>query len=179
MMGSVFAMQGIGQFFAGIIALIVTVGFKESLQTAASVDKCNGVCQLAVDKMWRVIIGFGAVPGCIALYYRLTIPETPRYTFDVARDIVKGGSDTKAYLDGVHNGIPDEIERIKGIQQDTPQMEIPKASWRDFMSYYSHWRNAKVLIGTAGSWFVLDVAFYGLGLNNTVVLTAIGWTGGS
>ncbi|KAG9615684.1 putative inorganic phosphate transporter PHO84, partial [Aureobasidium melanogenum] len=88
MMGSVFAMQGIGQFAAGIIALIVTAGFKESLLTAKNPAACDGVCQLAVDKMWRVIIGFGAVPGCIALYYRLTIPETPRYTFDVARDIV-------------------------------------------------------------------------------------------
>ena len=96
-MGSVFAMQGIGQFTAAIIALIVASGFKESLQTAKSVDLCDGVCQLAVDKMWRIIIGFGAVPGCIALYFRLTIPETPRYTFDVARDSEKAVEDVKAY----------------------------------------------------------------------------------
>jgi PHS family inorganic phosphate transporter-like MFS transporter len=58
-------------------------------------------------------------------------------------------------------------------------MEVPKASWRDFMKYYGKWKNAKILIGTAGSWFFLDVAFYGLGLNNAVVLQAIGYTGGS
>ena len=91
-------MQGIGQFVAGIIALIVVSGFKESLLTAKTQAACGGVCGLAVDKMWRVIIGFGAVPGCIALYYRLTIPETPRYTFDVARDVEKAGEDTKAYI---------------------------------------------------------------------------------
>lgn len=85
-MNAVFAMQGIGQFAAAIVALIVTAGFKESLETATKASTCTGVCQLAVDKMWRVIIGFGAVPACIALYYRLTIPETPRYTFDVARE---------------------------------------------------------------------------------------------
>jgi len=85
-MGAVFAMQGIGQFTAAIIALIVSSGFSKSLQSATSVATCSGVCGLAVDKMWRIIIGFGAVPGCIALYFRLTIPETPRYTFDVARD---------------------------------------------------------------------------------------------
>lgn len=82
-MGAVFAMQGIGQFCAAIIALIVCAGFKNSLQTASKVSTCGGVCGLAVDKMWRVIIGFGAVPGCIALYFRLTIPEvsssTPSY----------------------------------------------------------------------------------------------------
>ena len=63
MMGAVFAMQGIGQFTASMIALIVTSGFKESLLSAPSASRCDGVCRLAVDKMWRVIIGFGAVPG--------------------------------------------------------------------------------------------------------------------
>jgi PHS family inorganic phosphate transporter-like MFS transporter len=178
MMGSVFAMQGIGQFAAGIVALIVTAGFKESLLTSKDYAHCSGVCGLAVDKMWRVIIGFGAVPGVVALYFRLTIPETPRYTFDVARDIVKGGSDAKAYLSGVAEGVPDEVERVKGIQVDSMQMEVPQASWNDFFTHYGKWRNAKVLLGTAGSWFFLDVAFYGLGLNNAVILSAIGYSGG-
>ncbi|KAK1069662.1 acid phosphatase pho5, partial [Friedmanniomyces endolithicus] len=128
MMGSVFAMQGMGQFAAGIIALIVTVGFKESLLTAktSSYADCTGVCGLAVDKMWRTIIGMGAVPGCIALYYRLTIPETPRYTFDVSRDVVKGGSDIKAYLTSKPEGIPDEVARVQGMRDSAPQLEIPK-----------------------------------------------------
>ncbi|EGP83347.1 uncharacterized protein MYCGRDRAFT_101590 [Zymoseptoria tritici IPO323] len=148
MMGAVFAMQGLGQFGAGIVALIVTEGFRGSLSSAVGktpVAVCDGVCLLAVDKMWRIIIGFGAVPGCIALYFRLTIPETPRYTFDVSRDVVKGGSDIKAYLAGTPEGIPDE------------------------------WKYAKTLIGTAGSWFLLDVAFYGIGLNNSTILQAIGY----
>lgn len=63
MMGAVFAMQGIGQLAASMIALIVTSGFKESLLTAKSASACDGVCKVAVDKMWRIIIGFGAVPG--------------------------------------------------------------------------------------------------------------------
>lgn len=177
-MGSVFAMQGIGQFGAGIVTLIVTVGFKESLLTAATPANCNGVCGVAVDKMWRTVIGFGAVPGCIALYYRLTIPETPRYTFDVARDITKGGADTKAYLAGVPQGVPDEIERVRVMQSDAPRLEIPKASTRDFFHHYSKWKNAKILIGTAGSWFLLDVAFYGVSLNNSIILKQIGYSGG-
>ena len=76
MMGSVFAMQGVGQFAAACVTLIATQGFKASLEGAKSVDKCHGPCNLAVDKMWRIVIGFGAIPGCLALYYRLTIPET-------------------------------------------------------------------------------------------------------
>jgi MFS transporter, PHS family, inorganic phosphate transporter len=179
MMGSVFAMQGLGQFAAGIISLIVTAGFKESLLTAKSVAHCDGVCGLAVDKMWRTIIGFGAVPGCIALYYRLTIPETPRYTFDVSRDVVKAGSDIKAYLSSAPEGVPDELARVQTLKESAAALEVPKASWGDFVRHYSQWKYGKILLGTAGSWFMLDVAFYGVGLNNTTILSAIGYSNGS
>ena len=123
--------------------------------------------------------GFGAVPGCIALYYRLTIPETPRYTFDVARDVEKAGADAKAYMHGKAEGKPDEIRRVTAMSEAAPILEIPKASFRDFWAHYSQWRFGKVLLGTAGSWFFLDVAYYGLGLNNSIILSAIGWSGGS
>ena len=131
MMGSVFAMQGIGQFTAAMVALCVTTGFKESLLTAKNVAACDGVCLLAVDKMWRVIIGFGAVPGCIALYFRLTIPETPRYTFDVARDTEKVVEDVKAYKSGAHEGHPDEVSRAGVLQDSRERLAAPKASWAD------------------------------------------------
>jgi PHS family inorganic phosphate transporter-like MFS transporter len=179
MMAAVFAMQGFGQFTAGLIALIVTAGFKESLKTASDYSTCSGVCQLAADKMWRVVIGFGAVPGCIALYYRLTIPETPRYTFDVGRDVEKAGADINAYIAGKAEGTVDEITRVRALQEAQQEMEIPKASWKDFFHHYSKWQYAKVLIGTAGSWFLLDVAFYGLGLNIPLILSEIGYAGGN
>ncbi|KIX95064.1 uncharacterized protein Z520_09374 [Fonsecaea multimorphosa CBS 102226] len=179
MMGAVFAMQGIGQFSAAIIALIVVSGFHQSLKTAKTVALCDGVCQLAVDKMWRVIIGFGAVPGCIALYFRLTIPETPRYTFDVARDSEKAVADVKAYQSGQHEGKPDEVSRAAVLQDSRQRLETPKASWSDFWRHYSQWKHGKVLLGTAGSWFFLDVAFYGLGLNNSIILQAIGYAKGN
>jgi PHS family inorganic phosphate transporter-like MFS transporter len=178
MMGSVFAMQGIGQLVAALLALIVTVGFKDDLITSPAVGKCDADCLVAVDRIWRIIVGFGAVPGCFALYFRLTIPETPRYTFDIARDVEQATVDAKAYLSGQHGGQVDELRRAQAIQHAAESV-IPKASWADFLAYYSKWKNAKVLIGTAGSWFFLDIAFYGLGLNNSVILSAIGYTGGS
>ncbi|KAK5551559.1 acid phosphatase pho5 [Exophiala xenobiotica] len=179
MMGSVFAMQGIGQFCAAIIALIVCTGFKESLMTAKTVADCDGVCQLAVDKMWRIIIGFGAVPGCVALYFRLTIPETPRYTFDVARDSEQAVADVQAYKSGKAGGHPDEVSRAAVLQDSRARLAPPKASWSDFWAHYSQWRYGKILLGTAGSWFFLDVAYYGLGLNNSIILTAIGYAKGN
>lgn len=178
MMGSVFAMQGIGQFAAAIVALIAATGYEGSLKTATKVSNCSGVCGVAVDKMWRIIIGFGAVPGCIALYFRLTIPETPRYTFDVARDAEKAVEDVKAYHTGRAEGKPDELSRAAVLQDSRVRLETPKASWADFWRHYSQWRHGKVLFGTAFSWFTLDVAFYGIGLNNTIILTTIGYATG-
>jgi MFS transporter, PHS family, inorganic phosphate transporter len=114
------------------------------------------------------------VPACIALYYRLTIPETPRYTFDVARDVEKANDDVEAYMKGKREGSPDEVARAQALKE-AENLAVPKASFRDFISFYGQWKNGKVLLGTAGSWFALDVAFYGLGLNTTTVLTAIGY----
>jgi PHS family inorganic phosphate transporter-like MFS transporter len=178
MMGTVFSMQGIGQFTAALVAICCAVGFKSSLETAATVSVCTGDCAAATDKMWRIIIGFGAVPGCIALYYRLTIPETPRYTFDVARDIEKAAEDAEAYMKGKAAGHPDEIRRVQVNADARQNLEAPKASWSDFIQHYGQWRHGKILLGTAGSWFFLDVAYYGLGLNNSIILGAIGYTGG-
>jgi len=143
------------------------------LLSAKTYATCEGICALAVDKMWRTLIGFGAVPACIVLYYRLTIPETPRYTFDVARDIEKTGQDVQAYM----TGYPDEIQRVQALQAQQV-IATPKASWRDFFTYYSKWKNGKILLGTAGSWFMLDVVFYGMSWNIPVILQAIGYSGG-
>lgn len=107
--------------------------------------------------MWRILIGFGAVPACVALYYRLTIPETPRYTFDVARDVEKAADDVTAYMAGKSEGNPDSIARVQGRISAEEHMTVPKASFKDFIRHYGKWRNGKVLLGAAGSWFLLDV----------------------
>ncbi|EFY99095.1 hypothetical protein MHUMG1_04972 [Metarhizium humberi] len=175
MMAAVFAMQGLGQLCAAFVMLFVTLGFKGSLEGAKDKQHCTGDCQVAVDKMWRTLIGFGAVPACIALYFRLTIPETPRYTFDVARDVEKAGDDVKAYMTGKHEGEPDEVTRATMAQQAKDNLEVPKASWGDFSRHYAKPKNFLLLLGTAGSWFCLDVAFYGLSLNNAQILQTIGF----
>lgn len=63
-------------------------------------------------------------------------------------------------MSGKREGNPDEIRRIEAIRQ-SDALTTPKASWRDFLHHYGQWKNGKILLGAAGSWFVLDVAFYG------------------
>jgi len=105
----------------------------------------------AVDRVWRIVVGFGCIPALISLYYRLTIPETPRYTIDIERDIVQGQIDVEGFLandkpQGKDNTIPHEHQTI-----------TPKASRRDFIRHFGQWKYGKVLLGTAGSWFMLDI----------------------
>lgn len=147
MMGAVFAMQGLGQLTAAFVMLFITLGFKKSLEPSTKLANCNGDCAVAVDKMWRILIGFGAVPGCIALYYRLTIPETPRYTFDIARDVEQADDDVKAYINGKRQGNPDEVSRVAGKKAAAEQMAVQQASWRDFIRHYSIPKNGMLLAG--------------------------------
>ncbi|KAI1503946.1 H+ symporter [Biscogniauxia marginata] len=178
MMAAVFSMQGIGQLSAAVVALIVTASFKDAFGNAPNVEQCDLVCQTAADRCWRIIIGVGAVPACFALYYRITIPETPRYTFEVAKDVEKAAADIKAYMASQSEGEVDEIKQARMKKVASPALNIPSASWADLYSYFTQWKNAKVLIGTTMSWFFLDLAFYGLGLNNQIVLQAIGYADG-
>src|ERR1041384_2269141 len=79
MMAAVFAMQGFGILAAAIVSLAVLTAFKSSILEDI----------LAIDYCWRLVLGLGVIPGLFALYFRLTIPETPRYTMDVDHDINK------------------------------------------------------------------------------------------
>jgi len=158
MMAAVFANQGFGQFTAALVAFICTVGFKNSLKTAT----CGPACQNALDKSWRIIYGFGAVPACAALYFRLTIPETIRYTLDVHRNEKVAAADAIKYVSGKHGsaklgdvGYTPDAQIIVEATANGP----PKASFRDFVNHFGKWKNGKVLLGTAGSWFLMDIAF--------------------
>ncbi|QEL61574.1 hypothetical protein CJJ09_003721 [Candidozyma auris] len=114
-MAAVFSNQGLGQILAGIVALILVAGYKSDLQPYEQ-HGCVDECVKACDQMWRVLIGFGCVPGCIALYYRLTIAESPRYSLDV-EDIAH--LDKQADIEAVLDAAAQDI---------TP----PKASFKDF-----------------------------------------------
>src|SRR6202044_2460302 len=50
-----------------------------------------------VDKIWRYIVGVGAIPALVAIGFRLTIPESPRYTLDVDHDGARALRDTQKY----------------------------------------------------------------------------------
>ncbi|KAF9496827.1 phosphate transporter [Pleurotus eryngii] len=161
MMNAVFASQGWGNFCAALVGIIVVSAYKN---TTINDDPAT---LGSIDPQWRLLIGLGCVPGVIALYFRLTIPETPRFTMDIERNIERATADVKQVLD-TNLPVPDDDAAVRRAQ-------VPKASWADFRRYFSEWRNLKILIGTSYSWFALDIAFYGLGLNSGIILQTIGF----
>ena len=166
MMAAVFSAQGWGncehnrsvQSFSSLITFLVTCAIVAVIVVAAYKDSIHSqpLDDLkSVDQAWRLIIGIGCVPAVIALYFRLTIPETPRYTMDVERNIKQASQDVDAYITtGQYIADPVQIN---------DRAEVPKASWSDFIRHFGQWQNGKVLLGTSWSWFALDIAFYGLG----------------
>jgi PHS family inorganic phosphate transporter-like MFS transporter len=157
----------LGQVTAGLVGLCVTAAFRSAIEYD----------QQYLDYVWRIVIGMGAIPGVCALYYRLTIPETPRYTIDIENKYEQGILDAKAFVEkGARAGDYNENTVHQVVDaSDAP----PKASWADFIKFFGQWKNGRVLFGTAYSWFALDVAWYGLGLNNSIILQTIGFSGGS
>ncbi|KAI9594555.1 major facilitator superfamily domain-containing protein, partial [Syncephalis fuscata] len=107
-------------------------------------------------------------------YFRLTIPKRHAYTMDIDNDITKATKD----IGNVLNKNADDHDRDIAAAAQVAQQhvkETPKASWSDFCRHFSQWSNLKVLLGTSMSWFALDVAFYGTGLNNAIILNAMGF----
>lgn len=165
--------QGFGNLGAALVSFIGVVGFKHSLIGTAAPDQCGAACQLAADKIWRTIVAFGALPAICALYFRLTIPETPRYTRDVSLDAVRARADALAYLKGRRAG---DVETEQSVRAEIRRRSIgAKAPMADFWHHFNQWKYGKILLGTAGSWFFIDIAFWGLGLNNSAILKAIGY----
>ncbi|KAL0574109.1 hypothetical protein V5O48_007842 [Marasmius crinis-equi] len=162
MMNAVFAFQGWGNFAAALVALIIVSAYRTSILN----DPTSGPNKWeSIDDCWRILIGLGCVPGVIALYFRLTIPETPRFTMDIERNIQQASKDIEGILTTGKSSVdPDAVVQ---------RADAPRASWKDFSAHFSKWGNLKVLIGCAYSWFALDIAFYGLGLNSSIILQTI------
>ncbi|EPT01392.1 hypothetical protein FOMPIDRAFT_1120432 [Fomitopsis schrenkii] len=160
-MTAVFANQGWGQLAATAASCIVVRAYKTRLVSG------GGLLLEDLDRIWRIIIGLGCVPAVVALYFRLTIPETPRFTLDIRRNVAQAARDIDAYL--THDGYTVDPEAV------SRRLDAQRATRQDFRAYFSRWENLKVLIGTSYSWFALDFAFYGLGLNSSIILQAIGF----
>ncbi|KAI8967285.1 major facilitator superfamily domain-containing protein [Mycotypha africana] len=155
MMALIFSMQGIGMLAAAIVTIILLAIFKSGIETDTR----------ELDYVWRLCIGLGAVPAFATVYLRFTMPESPRYSLDVKHDVEQAA--IAMTVRGEHR---------RHQQEQLAQKSKSRNHWKEFRDYFKQWKHLKVLLGTSLSWFLLDIAFYGLGLNNSYVLNAIGFS---
>lgn len=160
MMALIFSMQGIGNLAAAIVTIILLAIFKEAINA----DTMN------LEYVWRLCIGLGAIPAVATIYLRFTMPESPRYALNVNHDVEQAAAAITIKGDQLEEAAANAtIERA----MDT---KGKRDHWAEFRAYFRQWRHLRVLLGTSLSWFFLDIAFYGLGLNNTYILAAIGFS---
>jgi PHS family inorganic phosphate transporter-like MFS transporter len=71
-----------------------------------------------------------------------------------------------------------EADRRASVVEAHAQQPSKNVQMTAFIQYFKHPRHALTLFGCAFSWFLVDVAFYGVNLNQSVILTDIGYATG-
>nr|BAE94384.1 putative phosphate transporter [Eucalyptus camaldulensis] len=162
---AVFAMQGFGILGGGIVALIVSSAFDHKFKAPPYEVNPVGSTVPQADYVWRIIVMLGALPAALTYYYRMKMPETARYTALVARNGKQAAADMSKVL---QVDIESEQEKVEKFTQD------PRNSYGLFSKEFAR-RHGLHLVGTATTWFLLDIAFYSQNLFQKDIFTAIGW----
>lgn len=97
------------------------------------------------DTVWRLMLGFGALPAASVLYNRRRMPESPRFVSSVMGDSERATKDLARYTAGE-------------VKVDPQMSEGRKLGLAGFLGSR---RFQILLLGTAGTWFFSDIAGYG------------------
>lgn len=147
LVGLVFSMQALGL----IVGPLVALGLLES----------NAGSQLT----WRLLLGLGAVPAGAVLYLRTRIPESPRYKAAMRGDAGKAAEEIAHFSRGVVSPVVVPL-RPRPVAAEAPRRPSIVAMLKDR-------RLLRLLVGTAGCWFVFDYAYYGNTLSLPVILKGV------
>ena len=109
------------------------------------------------DLSWRLMLGLGALPALMVIYLRRKLPESPRYTSQILGDSEKAAQDVGKFMG-------------KDVALNKVVSNKKKSSLAEFF------KNKKLLLtlfGTAGSWFLMDYAYYGNTISTPIVLNSL------
>ena len=170
-----------GTLAGSIVTLIVLACFEHALDEESKYSQLNAI--------WRIQIGVALIPALATLYPRMTMPEGKKYLESRELNGLKRPSSVTSNFSNFTRNRKDSVELVvsdgRELQEqiDAVRAEIDAQSKRArldvFIEYFSEWRHLKTLIGTASTWFLMDVAFYGTNLNQSVILTDIGFSKGA
>jgi MFS transporter, PHS family, inorganic phosphate transporter len=148
-LAAVFAMQGIGILIGALAFIIVLSCYSSQIS--------NDYTYL--DYVWRIVIGIGVIPAFFALYFRLTIPETPRYTIDVHGDTLKAARDVERVLEMNNTPTPNHSSGSHDDETPVARIEVTKNTFDDFCNHFGKVDNFLVLFAVSYCWFALDIAW--------------------
>jgi len=149
-----------------------------------------------LDAVWRLQIGVALVPAFSTLWPRLTMPEGKKYLesreLSLPRrldSVTSRLTNTSRFTAISKSKKRESIELIvsdgRGLQDEFDAARSER-EWQNrrarldvFFTYFREWRHLKTLLGTASTWFLLDIAFYGTNLNQSVILQEIGFSTGT
>lgn len=177
MLAAVFLMQPLGQLLAYVVGII-------------AIGQLGG-SPAGIDRFWRIVVGVGAAPTILALFARRLIPESWRFTFYVVKNPGKAEFDAgNVYEREVVPVSPQEMQQTQAEETNTQhdsavdvsaeQREAPSRQpsdpapiwepgsqfeWKEFSQFL--WDYRARLLGMSSCWFLLDVAFYGMGFNSS------------
>jgi MFS family permease len=144
MVGLVFAMQGAGLVVGPLLAAVLLASHVPDGDT------------------WRILLGLGAIPGLAVFYLRRQINETPRFA-QAGGDLGEAQAAIAAAI-GQTSGKGTRPESTARRQQ---------GALEGFRTLARNRRMLFWLMGTAGTWAMLDFAYYGNTISSPEVLKVI------
>jgi MFS transporter, PHS family, inorganic phosphate transporter len=109
------------------------------------------------DVVWRILLGLGALPAAAVLYLRTKMPESPRYRAQVQGRAAEAATQIAGFTRG----------QVNGNGSGSPGQNL------GLRAFLTNRRYLIMLAGTAGTWFLLDYAYYGNTISTPQILGLI------
>jgi MFS family permease len=106
---------------------------------------------------WRTMLALGAIPAVAVLYLRTRMPESPRYQAQVQGQADKAASQLTSFSQGT-------------VHAEASGVTRPRMGLRAFLT---NRRYLLLLLGTAGTWFIFDYAYYGNTISTPQILKLV------
>ncbi len=113
---------------------------------------------LSHDLTWRILLGLGAIPAAAVVYLRSKMPESPRFQARVQGKADRAAAQLHAFAGGA-------VDAMSAADDGTRHMRLRQ--------FFRNGRMLKMVLGTAGTWFLFDYAYYGNTLSLPTILKQV------
>jgi MFS family permease len=155
LVGMVFSTQALGLLVGPAVALALLGG---------------GVSE---GMTWRILLGLGAIPAAAVVYLRRKMPESPRYTAQVAGRGADAAAQIEAFSGGEVTGTAGDGPVVNGTVVNGTGANPAGGGKLGLKAFLANRRFATLLLGTAGCWFLLDYAYYGNTISTPQIISLI------